>query len=247
MAAHGGGELDPRGGIIHVRANAFTPEDARAIAAAILAQSGALVNRLSDQAREDAVRFARDELAEAEANLRALRQRLADFRRENRIVDPTADVAGQMGLLNALQGELAQAMVERDELLAFAGPDDQRVIQVNRRIDAIGERIEAERDLARHRRRRGAGALPRWSAPTRSCRSTWSSPTPPIPRRWPGSTAARAEARRQSRYLAPHIQPTVAESSLYPRRVLLAGLTALFLVLGWGILMLVYYNVRDNR
>ena len=50
---------DSNAGIIHVRANAFTPEDARAIAQAILARSGALVNRLSDQAREDAVRFAR--------------------------------------------------------------------------------------------------------------------------------------------------------------------------------------------
>jgi capsular polysaccharide transport system permease protein len=60
-------------------------------------------------------------------------------------------------------------------------------------------------------------------------------------------SAARAEARRQSRYLAPHIQPTLAESALYPRRLLLSGLTALFLMLGWGVLMLIYYNVRDNR
>ena len=62
-----------------------------------------------------------------------------------------------------------------------------------------------------------------------------------------GLAAARAEARRQSRYLAPHVQPTTAESALYPRRLLLSGLAGLFLLLGWGALMLVYYNVRDNR
>ena len=33
-----------------------------------------------------------------------------------------------------------------------------------------------------------------------------------------GYAAAEAEARRQSRYLAPHIQPTMAQESLYPRR-----------------------------
>ena len=60
-------------------------------------------------------------------------------------------------------------------------------------------------------------------------------------------TLARAEARRQSRYLAAHVEPTLAESSLYPRRAMLSGLTGLFLLLGWGVLMLVYYNVRDNR
>ena len=132
-------------GIIHVRVNAFTPQDAQTIASAILAQSSALVNRLSEQAREDAVRFAREELAEAEDALRAMRQRLADFRSANRIVDPSADVAGQMGLLNALQSELAQALVERDMLLSFVGEDDQRVIQAKRRIDAITARIDAER------------------------------------------------------------------------------------------------------
>src|SRR5690606_6050458 len=77
-------------GIIHVRANAFRPEDAQAIAAAILQESSRLVNRLSDQAREDAIRYAREELDEAEEHLHAVRQRLADFRRANRIVDPTA-------------------------------------------------------------------------------------------------------------------------------------------------------------
>ncbi|MBA3835636.1 MAG: hypothetical protein H0X53_07325, partial [Sphingomonas sp.] len=62
-----------------------------------------------------------------------------------------------------------------------------------------------------------------------------------------GLAAARAEARRQSRYLAPHVEPTFAESALYPRRALFAGLVGLFLLLGWGALMLVFYNVRDNR
>jgi capsular polysaccharide transport system permease protein len=59
--------------------------------------------------------------------------------------------------------------------------------------------------------------------------------------------AARAEARRQSRYLAPHVEPTRAEQALYPRRGLLAGLTGLFLLLGWGVVVLIYYNVRDSR
>ncbi len=58
---------------------------------------------------------------------------------------------------------------------------------------------------------------------------------------------ARAEARRQSRYLAAHVEPTLAERALYPRRATITGLAALFLLLGWSVLMLVWYNVRDNR
>jgi len=93
---------DSNAGIIHVRANAFAPEEATAITTAILARSDTLVNALSDESRADAVRFAEGELAEAETNLRTVRGRLADFRRTHNMVDPAADVAGQSGLMSAL-------------------------------------------------------------------------------------------------------------------------------------------------
>jgi capsular polysaccharide transport system permease protein len=237
--------LDANAGIIHVRANAFTAGDAQAIAQAILQHSGALVNRLSEQAREDAVRFAREELDEAEANLRAVRQRMAEFRRRYNIVDPTGDVAGQSGLLNALNQELAQALVDRDVLLSYASENDQRAIQANRRIAAITARIEDERsslDLT------GLSAtLPDVVGRYEELAVDLEFANTAYTQALAGLALARAEARRQSRYLAPHIEPTRATSSVYPRRALLAGLAGLFLLLGWGVVMLVYYNVRDNR
>jgi capsular polysaccharide transport system permease protein len=238
-------DLESHAGIIHVTARAFTPEEATAIAQAILEESSALVNRLSEQARADAVSFAKGELAESEENLRVLRGRLAAFRRENRLVDPGADVAGQAGLVTALQGELAEAMVERDQLLSFVGADDQRVVQAERRIDAIGKRIEAERAAV------GAGgdqaALADMVGDYEALKVDLEFASAAYTQAMAGVTAARAEARRQSRYLAPHVLPTGAEQALYPRRLLLAGLVLLFLTLGWGILMLLYYNVRDTR
>ena len=240
-------------GIIHVRANAFTPEDAHAITTAILDESSDLVNTLSEQAREDGIRYAREDLAEAERHLHSLRQRLAEFRRENRIVDPSADVAGQMGLLNAMQTELAQALVERDMLLTYADEKDQRVVQAGRRIDAITKRIDDER------RRLGTGGAgtPRLEGSEEPLPDIIGSYEEQLvdlefanaayTQAMANLGAAKAEARRQSLYLAAHVEPTVAESALYPRRLLLAGLTGLFLMLGWSILMLVYYNVRDSR
>ena len=232
-------------GIIHVQARAFDPEEARAITAAILAESGELVNDLSDQAREDAVRHAREDFEFAEANLAEVRKRLADFRRENRIVDPSADVAGQMGLLGALQGELAQALVERDMLLSFAAEDDQRVIQANRRIDAISTRIDEER--ASLGIAGATGELTEVIGTYEELLVDMEFANTAYTQTLSGLIAARAEAQRQSSYLAPHVSPTLAETPLYPRRLLLAGLIGLFLALGWGVALLLYYNVRDNR
>lgn len=232
-------------GIIEVTARAFDPADARRIAEAILAHSGALVNRLSGQARADAIQFASGELAQAEINLRDMRQRMNDFRREHRLVDPAADAAGQAGLLAALQGQLAQALVDRDMLSTYAAEGDQRMIQANRRIDAITERIDQERATL------GVegveGSLPDVLSSYEELRVDLEFANTAYTQALAGVAAAKAEAGRQSRYLAPHIQPTLAETSLYPRRAILAGLTLLFLSLGWGVAMLVYYNVRDNR
>jgi capsular polysaccharide transport system permease protein len=236
---------DTAAGIIDVVARAFAPEEAHAIAEAILAESSALVNELAEQAREDAVRFAREELAEAEANLAEVRARLAGFRREHSLVDPSADVAGQSGLLNALNAELAQALVDRDVLTSYAGEGDQRVLQADRRIAAITERIEDERATL------GvtgvAGTLPEVVGRFEELSLDLEFANTAYTQALAGLAAARAEARRQSRYLAPHVRPTLATTALYPRRFLLAGLAGLFLLLGWGTLMLVYYNVRDNR
>jgi capsular polysaccharide transport system permease protein len=238
-------DLESSEGIITVKAFAFTPEDARAITREVLAESDALVNALSEQAREDAVRFARAELAEVEDRLRAVRQDMADFRREHRMIDPSGDVAGRSGLLNALEAELAQALVERDMLLSYAQAGDQRVAQADRRIDAITRRIEAERESVLS----GAatGSLPELVGAYEELKVDLEFASTAYTQGLAGLAAARAEASRQSRYLVPHVQPTLADTALYPRRVLIAGMAGLFLLLGWSVLMLVYYNVRDNR
>ncbi|MEM9426502.1 MAG: sugar transporter, partial [Pseudomonadota bacterium] len=58
---------------------------------------------------------------------------------------------------------------------------------------------------------------------------------------------ALAEARRKSRYLAAYIRPTLAEASEFPRREVLLGLLAFFLISAWAIAVLIYYSVRDRR
>lgn len=232
-------------GIIHVQARAFTPEDAQAISREVLAESSTLVNILSEQARADAVGLAQEELDEAEEIVRRVRKDLADFRRQYNIVDPSADVAGQSGLLSALQQELAQALVDRDVLLSYAAPGDQRVIQANRRITAITERIEEERSSLNLTGI--AGSLPDVVGRYEELVVNLEFANTAYTQALGGLAAARAEARRQSRYLAPHVQPTLAEEALYPRRLVLTALTGFFLLIGWMILTMVYYNIRDNR
>ena len=58
---------------------------------------------------------------------------------------------------------------------------------------------------------------------------------------------ATAESLRQTRYLAAHVRPTLAEKSEFPQRWTLLGVITLFAFLTWSVLALVVYSLRDRR
>lgn len=107
--------------ILTLEVSAFTREDAYTVARAAFEESGRTINRLSDIAREDATRFSRSELAKTQDRLTQARQALTAFRMRTQIIDPMADLAGQMGILNSLQAQLAEAIVALDTLRDNAG------------------------------------------------------------------------------------------------------------------------------
>lgn len=240
-------------GLMEVRVLAFHPEQAKLIAEEIYARSSALVNDLSDAARADAIRYSQEELDRTVARLKAARQELTAFRIKTQIVDPQADLRGQMGVLNTLQGQLAEALVEQDLLRETARTDDPRVSQIGRRITAIEDRIRQEREKFGQSGGVGGGGegtdpdyatlvaeFERLSVDMRFAEETYRAALVSYDK-------ARAEAQRQSRYLAAHIRPSLAQQSLFPQRLMLWALVTFFLTSAWAIGVLIYYSVRDRR
>jgi capsular polysaccharide transport system permease protein len=231
-------------GILEIDARAYTPEDAQQIVAAIVSKSSTLVNKLSRIANEDAIRFAKDELRETENALYDVRRKLTVFRRTNQIVDPVADAQGQLGILTALQTELARALIEQDTLASFAQPNDPRIASNDVRIAAISKRIDAERaNLQGTATDNTLDIFSEYEDLLVQQEFARASYTQALA----GLATANADARRQARYVAVHVEPTLAEQSLYPQREVIVALTALFAMLAWAVLALGYYNVRDNR
>jgi len=236
-------------GLIDLRVLAFDPEMAHAIATAIVEESQVLVNELNEQARLDSMRFAEADLETAIARLRTAREALTEFRTRTQIVDPTSDLQGRMGVLSNLQQQLAEALIELDLLAEnSANPSDPRVVQAQRRIDVIRNRIVQERqnftldDVGSNGEdyptlmAEFEGIVVDREFAEESYRAALTA-----------LDVARTNASRQSRYLAVFISPTFPESPGYPRRELILALTALFSVLAWAISALIFYSVRDRQ
>jgi len=242
---------DEGSGLIDLRVLAFTPEDAHAIAEEIFDESSKKINDLSAIAREDAMRYAREELEEAVQRLKEKRRILTEFRNTYRIVDPEASIQGQVGLITTLQNELASALIELDMLQGSASSNDPRIQQAQRRIEVIGNRIDQER------RKLGNGpAAGNEGGEEAYAQLLGTYETLAVDRQFAEESyrlalsaydAAQAEARRQSRYLAAHITPTTAQKSEFPDRPLLLGVVAIFSFLLWATIVLIGYSLKDRR
>jgi capsular polysaccharide transport system permease protein len=243
--------FDPSTGIVRFEARAFTPEDAHAVAAFALQESTRLVNDLSEQAREDSIRVARSAVAEAEERLREARRAMREFRNVEQEVDPTQNASATLGLVAALEQELASTRVELDSHLQLVGEQSPRVNQLRQRIASL------EKQIAQERSRLGAGA----SAAATGEEGRFASVISAYEERkvdlefaqnaYTSALAAfeqaQIEARRQSRFLAPHIEPTLSVAPQYPQRALLSLATLGLLTVAWAVVLLVVYNVKERR
>lgn len=239
---------EPGTGLINLQIFAFSPEEAQQIAKLIFERSSEMINNLSDIAREDAIRYARDYLDQAVAQLSDARQELTAFRSRNQIVDPSADIQLQLGVLSTLQQQLGEELINFDLLRQNSRNEDPRITQSQQRIDALRNRIQAEREKF------GNGEP---SADGRDYATIVAEyERLQVSREYAEQRYTTAllnfdnaliEAQRQSRYLAAFVQPTIAETSTHPRRPLIFGLGMMFLLMGWATALLIYYALRDRR
>jgi capsular polysaccharide transport system permease protein len=241
---------DQGSGLMEMQVQAFSPDKAREIAIEALRLSQNMINALNEQAREDAMRYARVDLEGAVLRLKSAREALTRFRSTNQIVDPESDIQGRMGVMNNLQQQLAQALISMDLLAGNTGREDPRLHQAERLIEVIRKRIAGEREQLSS----GGGGIdggagddyPQLIAEYEGLIVDREFAEENYRAALAALDLARANASRQSRYLATYIQPTLAQTSEYPRRSVISGLAALFLLLGWSVMALVYYSIRDR-
>lgn len=239
---------DSSTGLIDLEVLAFDPKDALGVAQEILEECTAMINGLSRVAQEDSIRFTREELSNAVERLKAARRALTQFRNRTQIVDPSIDTQNQMGLLVTLQQQLAESLIDHDLLQDTTRENDPRITQAKRRIDVIEARIASERsNLGLGAEGESGDAFANLVGEYEGLIVDREFAEAAYVAALAAHDSALAEVRKQSRYLAAHVKPTLAQSAQYPKRELILALIALFCFFAWSILCLVYYSLRDRK
>ncbi|TWG99905.1 capsular polysaccharide transport system permease protein [Mesorhizobium sp. J18] len=238
--------FDNTSGIITFEVEAFTPQDARHIAALVLDYSKALVNELSRQARNDAVAYANMEVERAEERLKAALDSVRRFREDERALDPASSARIQLELIGNLEKQLAEYRARIAALRETVDVSSPSLRNLIRQAEALEAQIAAQRSETSAPDEASGGALTGQLATFETLEVERNFAQQAYTSALSSLEKARVEADRQQRYLAVYSTPAVPQYPLYPRRVLNSFLIFAGLSLIWGIGTLIVYAVRDH-
>lgn len=238
--------FDSTANVVHFEMQAYLPDDARRIAQSVVRLSDEMVNRISQESRLDAVKFARDEVEIAENRLRDNRMTLYRFREQHGELDPVRSAEAIGGIVASLEVELSRYKTELASLRSYMREDSAQIAGVKARIAAIEQQMRAER-----RRLTSSDDSPettysdllaeyeRLLIEEEFARSAYTSAVTAL-------EVARADANRKQAYLVAFVEPSLPADPSKPDRLLIIVSFLLGGLLAYGLLMLIGAAIREH-
>lgn len=237
-----GVQLDPVSSIATVTVRAFSAEEAQKINQYLIEMSETLVNQLNERGRQDMIRFAANEVAEAEKKARDAALALARYRNEKGVIDPEKQSTIPLQQIAKLQDELIATKAQLAQLQMLTR-DNPQIPVLKQRIQMLENEIELEsarvagsgRSLASKAAEFQRLALDKEFADKQLASALVS------------LEQARNEARRQQLYLERIAQPNLPDAAMEPRR--LRNILAVFVLglIAWGVLSMLIAGIREHQ
>ena len=222
---------DPGTGVTTLHVEGFQAEDTRRIAAVLIQGGEALLNRLHERARNDAISVAAAEVARSRQDALLAQDRVTAFRERESMIDPTQMSKTVLETIGTLMLALVETRAQLSVTLQ-SSPHSPQLPLFRNKINALQQQIDRERlSLAGNDK----SLAPRIAEYERlglhrefAEKSFLSSLNL--------QEAARLDAQRQQAFLEQVVTPQAADEARYPKRILwtlavfLAGLATFWAI-----------------
>ena len=235
-------EYDTSSGITTLRVRAFRATDARDITTELLALSEGLVNKLNQRLTEDSLRVAREEVERAENRVNTTQARVTAFRERERQLDPGRSSSMTVETIGRLEGQLIQARAEMTEAQTFARGDNQRLLQLRNRVEALTRQVADERQRlasANTGVTQQVGEFELLSTERELARLQLGAANVAMER-------AMADAQRQQIFILRLVEPNLAERPLYPKATQSVLYLFICLSVAYGVATLLLAGMREH-
>lgn len=140
-----GVDLDEPAGILIIKAQAYNPEVAQAIARVLVREGDRFMNERAQGLAREQVSFAEREVTTAGKRMAQARQKLLGYQNAQGLVSPTATVENISGVIARLEGELSNLQARRGALQSFLAPSAAELVQVNAEVSALEKQLKSQR------------------------------------------------------------------------------------------------------
>ena len=228
-------------GVTTLGVKAYRPEDAHAIAAALLEYSEQLVNELNERARRDALDLAGREVDRAEQRIAQIQDELTAYRVKQKMLDPKTASSGVLELIAQMSTAQATARAQLGELLKNS-PSSPQIPLVKTRIDSLDKLIAEERAKLSGQSDSVVAALTEYERLTLDRELAEKQ----LASAFTSLEAARIEAQRQELYLETIARPNLADYPLYPKRAISFAVVVASCLIVYGIAWLLVASAREH-
>ena len=139
---HVNATIDTISGVITLRVNAFSPQDALTVNENVLKLSETLINTISERSRNDAVRRAQTEVDLAGRRLVEAKTRLLEFRNRNVLIDPVVKAASIGDLIGKLKVKRIEIAINLSSLSGSLSNDSPSQRLLSTQLSVIDKQIE---------------------------------------------------------------------------------------------------------
>ena len=235
-------QQDTASSISTVTVRAYTAQDAFNINQKLLELSEGLVNRLNERGRQDLIRSAAAEVADAEKKSKSAASALSAYRNAKGVVDPERQATVQLQQVAKLQDELIATKTQLAQLKTFTPQNPQ--IQA---LELRARTLQNEMDMETNKVTGGDRSLANKAADFQRFALDREFADKQLASALASLESARNEAQRKQVYIERIVQPSLPDIAMEPKRVRSILATFVLGLVAWGILSMLLAGVREHQ
>lgn len=237
-------ELDDAVGVMRIKAQAYTPEMARAIASALVEEGERFMNEMAHRLARDQVDFLEKEVDRMSERLLKARRAMVDFQNAKGFISPQATAESLGTIVARLEGQLTELKAKREAMLGYLSPNAPDIALIDLEIGAIVKQLRTEQGRLTSPKggtlNRTVEEFQRLEMETIFAQDVYKTALVALEK-------GRMEATRNLKKVSIVQSPSLPQYPLEPRRVYNTVVFTLSVLMLAGIVQLLAAIVRDHK